>query len=43
MDSSNVLEEAAFVHVRDEAEFDVAVASFITKFLFFGENPQCLP
>ena len=43
MDPSSVLEEAAFVHERDKAEFDVGVAPFITAFLFSGENAaQCV-
>ena len=42
MDPSSVLKEAAFAHERDEAEFDVVVAPFITAFFFSGENAQCV-
>ena len=42
MDPSNVLEEAAFVHERDEAEFDVVVAPLIAAFLSSGEDAQCI-
>ena len=42
MDPSNVLEEATFVHERDEAESDVAVVPLIAAFLSSGENAQCI-
>ena len=41
MDPSNVLEEAAFVHERDEVEL-VVVAPLIAAFPSSGENAQCI-
>ena len=38
VDPSNVLEEPAFVHERDESEFEVAVALFIAAFLSSSDS-----